>query len=80
MNDPDQLTRFGPPEYRRPTLEEFEDMLIDDVCRMSNEEIAEELRQAGIDMEPAIEKMRAMIDKKKAELAASPMTERKSND
>ena len=80
MNDPDQLTRFGPPEYRRPTLEEFEDMLIEDVCRMSNEEIAEELRKAGIDMGPAIEKMRAMIDKKKAELASAATAERKGTE
>lgn len=77
MNDPDQLTRFGPPEFRRPTLKEFEDMLIDDVCEMSKEEIEKELREAGIDMGPAIAKMRAMIDKKIADLAAAPMSETK---
>ena len=75
MKDPDQLTRFGPPEFCRPTLADFEDMLIDGIDDLSKEEIEKELREAGIDMGPAIAKMRAMIDKKKTELASAPMAE-----
>lgn len=75
MDDPIQLTRFGPPEFKRPTLADFEDTMIDLIDGQTDEDIAEELRQAGIDMAPAIEKLRLMIDKKKAELASVPMSE-----
>lgn len=64
---PIELQRFGPPPFKRPTLEEFEDAMIEDINRMSNEEIEAELRELGIDMAPAIARMHAMIEAKKAE-------------
>lgn len=62
-----ELQRFGPPPFKRPTLEEFEDAMIEDIDRMSKEEIEAELREAGIDMAPAIAKLHAMIEAKKAQ-------------
>lgn len=64
---PIELQRFGPPPFRRPTLEEFEDAMIDSIDQMTKEEIEEELREAGIDMAPAIAKLHAMIEAKKAQ-------------
>ncbi len=64
---PIELLRLGPPQFKRPTLEEFEDAMIEDIERMSKEEIEAELRAAGIDMAPAIAKLHAMIEAKKAE-------------
>lgn len=66
---PIELQRFGPPPFKRPTLEEFEDAMIEDIDRMSKEEIEAELREAGIDMAPAIAKLHAMIEAKKAQHA-----------
>ena len=78
MDDPIQLLRFGPPDRDSTKLDAFEDMLIDRIDEMSKEEIERELREAGIDMGPAIEKMRAMIDKHKA--AAVQADTRKEKD
>ena len=64
---PIELLRFGPPPFKRPTLEEFEDAMCDSIDRMSKEEIEAELRAAGIDIAPAIAKLHAMIEAKKAE-------------
>jgi lipoate-protein ligase A len=61
-----ELQRFKPPPFRRPTLEEFEDAMIDSIDQMTKEEIEEELREAEIDMAPAIAKLREMIETKKA--------------
>ena len=36
---PIELLRLGPPQFKRPTLEEFEDAMIEDIERMSKEEI-----------------------------------------
>jgi phytoene/squalene synthetase len=60
------LQRFGPPQFKRPTLQEFEDAMIEDIDRMSKEEIEAELREAGIDIAPAIAKLNAMIEGRKA--------------
>lgn len=64
---PIELQRFGPPPFKRPTLEEFEDAMIEDIDRMSKEEIEAELRELGIDIAPAIAKLHTMIESKKAE-------------
>jgi hypothetical protein len=44
--------------------------MIESIEGMSKEEIEAELREAGIDMAPAIAKMHAMIEAKKKELGA----------
>ena len=59
-NTPIELLRFGPPPFDR--LAAFEDAMIGDIDGMSKEEIEAELREAGIDMAPAIAKLRAMIE------------------
>lgn len=64
---PIELQRFGPPPFRRPTLEEFEDAMIESIDQMTKKEIEAELREAGIDMAPAIAKLHAMIAAKKVE-------------
>lgn len=63
---PIELQRFGPPPFKRPTMEEFEDAMIESIDQMTKEEIEAELREAGIDMAPAIARMHAMIEAKKA--------------
>lgn len=65
---PTELLRFGPPTFDR--LAALEDALCDSIDSMTKEEIEAELREAGIDMAPAIAKMHAMIEAKKKELGA----------
>lgn len=59
---PIELLRFGPPPFDR--LTELEDALCDSIDDMTKEEIEAELREAGIDMAPAIAKLHAMIEAK----------------
>lgn len=63
---PTELLRFGPVLFDR--LSALEDATCDSIDDMSIEEIKEELRQAGIDTAPAISKLQAMIESKKAEV------------
>lgn len=65
---PIELLRFGPPPFDRLTA--LEDALCDSIDDMTKEEIEAELREAGIDMAPAISKLHAMIEAKKKELGA----------
>lgn len=65
---PIELLRFGPPPFDRLTA--LEDALCDSIDDMTKEEIETELREAGIDMAPAISKLHAMIEAKKKELGA----------
>ncbi len=64
---PIELLRLGPPPFKRPTLEEFEDAMCDSISSMTKEEIEAELCEAGIDMAPAIAELHAMIEAKKAQ-------------
>lgn len=61
-----QYMRCGPPQFKRPTLDEFENAMCDSIDNMSKEEIEAELREAGIDISPAIAKLHVMINTKKA--------------
>ena len=65
---PIELLRFGPPPFDR--LAALEDAMIDSIEGISKEEIEAELREAGIDMAPAIAKLHAMIEAKKNESGA----------
>ena len=65
---PIEVLRFGPPPFDR--LGALEDTLCDEIDSMTKEEIEAELREAGIDMAPAISKLHAMIEAKKKELGA----------
>jgi len=69
---PIELLRYGPPPFKRPTLSDLEDAMIDSIDDMSKEEIEAALREAGIDMAPAISKLHAMIEATKATSKANP--------
>jgi crotonobetainyl-CoA:carnitine CoA-transferase CaiB-like acyl-CoA transferase len=64
---PIELLRFGPPPFRRPTIQELENAMVEVINRMTDEEIAAELQAAGINMAPALAKLHAMIEQNQAQ-------------
>ena len=69
MDEPIELMRLGPPPFKRPTLAELEDAMIASIDMMNDEDIKQALVEDGIDMKPALAKLHAMIEAKKAEIA-----------
>lgn len=60
---PIELQRYGPRPFKRPSLEDLENAMIESIDDMSKEEIKAELHAAGIDMAPTIAKLHAMVER-----------------
>lgn len=61
-----KLAKLGPPVIKQPTIEDFENMLVDSVDQMTKEEVEAELLSLGIDTAPMIAKLKAKMEELKA--------------
>jgi hypothetical protein len=50
-------------EYGNEVWDRFFDFIADDAVELSRDEVKAELREAGIDMAPAYERLRKLLDK-----------------